>query len=178
MNMHERLELAIQDTKDVLDDLGIEYGPVERVEVNFTAKCRWGRCAYNRVRGTYSIEISSRLLVEGVEWEAMLNTLIHEYLHAHKDRMCHTGEWKRCANLVNREYPCYNIKRCTSSEEKGFSEAEIESQYKYRIICDRCGTVSKYRKKSKIVSLIMRQSKGSSCRCGKCGSNNFTVESL
>lgn len=174
MTIHEKLNLAVQDTKDILDDLNIEYGPIDRVEVNFRASSRWGMCTYHRATGTYTVEVSSRLLVDGVEWEALLDTLVHEFLHAYRGRMSHTGEWKRCAELVNRNYDWLNIKRCTSSEEKGI-ERRI-SDYKYLITCDRCGTVSAYKRKSKVVELIMRSPKNNSCRCGKCKGNSFTVK--
>lgn len=178
MTLREKLELAVQDTKDILDDCGIEYGPVDNVDINFRAKSRWGQCTFHRDTKSYSIEVSSMLFMEGVEWEALLDTLIHEFLHAHKDRMCHTGEWKRCANIVNREYPQYNIKRTTSAAEKNIPEAVVSESIKYIITCDGCGTQSRYKKKGRVVSLIMKHPKRSCCRCNMCGGNSFTVKEL
>lgn len=65
--------------------------------------------------------------------------LIHEMLHTCKDCMCHTGEWKRLANLVNDCYSCYNIKRCNSHEEYG---VEINhDNFKYELQCTKCGHI-------------------------------------
>lgn len=177
MTIREKLELAIQDTKDILNNCGIEYGPIDNVDINFRAKSRWGQCTYHRNTRSYSIEVSSMLFMDGVEWESLLDTLVHEFLHAHKDRMCHTGEWKRCAEIVNQNYPVLNIKRCTSAAEKNVPENSITTDVKYIIICDRCGGRNQYRRKSKIVSLIMKQQKGS-CQCRRCGGDSFTVEVL
>lgn len=170
MTIHEKLWSAVKDTKDILDSLNIEYGPIDEVEINFRATSRWGQCIYHRATGTYTVEVSSRLLVDGVEREALLDTLVHEFLHAHTGRMSHTGEWKRCAELVNRKY-AMNIKRCTSNEEKG-----VEPQYKYLITCDKCGIATAYKRKNRVVEFIMRSPKNNiMCKCGKCGSRNFTI---
>lgn len=175
MTIHEKLNLAVQDTKDILDDLNIEYGPIDKVEVNFRASSRWGMCTYHRVTGTYTVEVSYRLLVDGVEREALLDTLVHEFLHAHISRMSHTGEWKRCAGLVNRKYPQLNIKRCTSSEEKGI-ECDF-SKYKYLITCDKCGAVSAYKRRGNVVDAISTIPKNNPfCKCDKCKGNSFTVK--
>lgn len=169
----KNLKVLIQDTKDVLDELNIEYGPILNVTINYTAKSRWGRCT-RRYNG-YEIEISSILLRDDIEWESAMNTMIHEFLHAHKNRMCHTGEWKRCANLVNREFPQYHISRTSSALAVGLSMQEIESSYKYVIVCDKCGAVNRYHRKSSVVSAILANPKNSGCRC-KCGGTKFTVK--
>lgn len=178
--MQSKLDNAVCDTKAILNSLGIEYGPVDDVEINFRAASRWGRCKFSRATGKYTIQISYRLLQEDVPRGALMDTVIHEFLHAHKDRMCHTGEWKRCAQLVNMNYG-YNIKRCTSAEEKGieFVEATARKEsYKYAVICDGCGSVDKYKRKSKVVQIIMAQPKNTNCRCLRCGSRDFTLKRL
>ena len=172
------INMLFRDAREVLDSLNIEYGNILAVNVNSRAKSRWGRC-YSKGNNNYVIEISERLLQYDVSWEAAMNTMIHELLHAHKDRMCHTGEWKRCANLVNRKDPQYNIKRCTSSEEKGIPEEHYKSRnesYKWEIVCDKCGTVDKYKRKSNVVKLILANPKNSGCRCTVCNGTMFTVK--
>lgn len=169
------LNTLVQDAKDVLEDLNIEYGDVVRVTINYRAKQRWGRC--RRVGNEkYEIEISSDLMADNVEWEAAMNTMIHEFLHAHKDRMCHTGEWKRCAELVNREYPIYNIKRCSSAEERGV--ARPTSLYKYKLVCDNCNSVSYYQKETKAIKKIRAYGYNSGYLCGKCRSNLLKVTAI
>ena len=174
--MNEKLNMAVQEAKNILTSLDIEFGPVTSVFVT-KSKSSWGQCNYNRATGNYTIGISYMLLRDEVSHDALMDTVIHEFLHAHKDRMCHTGEWKKCANLVNYKYG-YHIKRATSVEEKGLSETDfghrVES-YKYIITCNSCGNKNYYKRKSKVVSLIMSNPKGS-CRCGVCGSSDFKIE--
>lgn len=165
------LKTLVQDAKDVLDDLGIEYGPIASVTINYRAKSRWGMC--KQVGKAYYIEISSDLMADNVEWESAMNTMIHELLHAHKDRMCHTGEWKRCADLVNREYEIYNIKRCSSAEERGVTRTK--PTYKYKLICDGCNNISYYQKETKAITKIRAYGNNSGYRCGKCRSTMLRV---
>lgn len=181
MTTREKLEAAIEETKEILDSLNIEYGPIRDVDINFKNVKRWGRCRYNSWTQDYSIEISSQLFMDNVEWESLLNTLIHEFLHAGRDRMCHTGEWKRLAELVNRRYPQYNIKRCTSADEKGLADYRRSIQresYHYKITCDMCGNVNYYKRRSKVVEMLLDRPKNSDCRCGRCGNRNFTIITL
>ena len=170
------LNVLVQDTKDVLDELGIEYGDVISVTVNTRAKSRWGRCR-SLGGGKYAIEISSELMGDDTEWEAAMNTMIHEFLHAHKDRMCHTGEWKRCAELVNHNYPIYNIKRCSSAEERGITN-NTRISYKYKLTCFGCNSISYYQKNTKAIQKIRAYGNSSGYRCGKCHSTNLKVDTL
>lgn len=171
------LNTLLQDAKDVLDDLNIPYGDIVSCTVNTRAVSRWGQCKHIG-NNKYAIEISARLMADDIEWEAAMNTMIHELIHAYNGRMCHTGEWKRCANLVNREYPIYNIKRCSTAEERGVADSPAQDGIKYIITCDACGAPAKYRKKSKVVKLIMQSPKHSRCTCYKCGGGEFTVTEL
>lgn len=169
-----RLEKYFEDACMMLDNLGIVYGPIRHVEVNNRAKSRWGRCKYSKRYGVYDIEISSMLLQEDVSYEAVMDTMIHELLHCHSDRFCHTGEWKTCANLVNAQYG-YNIKRATAAEEKNI--AVEKAQFKYIITCNKCGTVSKYRRAGKVVKLLQKYPENH-CVCSICKGTSFTVKSL
>lgn len=175
MTLREKLDVAVEDTIYVLNDLGIKYGPIAGVEINYRATKRWGQCSYSRKTGKYTIQVSSRLLADDVEWESLLNTLIHEFLHACSGRMSHTGEWKRLAALVNREYPIYHIQRCSSFEDMGIKNESVVGSYKYSIMCVKCGTTSYYSRKGRIVSLLLSRPKGS-CRCHVCGGDEFKVE--
>ena len=169
-----KLQNAVRETMEILDSLNIEFGPVEEVSINTRAKSIWGQCARNKANNTYRISINSELLNDEVSHNALMDTVIHEFLHAHEDRMSHTGEWKRCANLVNRVYG-YNIKRSTSPDEKGLDGISQNKKAKYIITCDVCGCENKYMRKSKIVKLILASPKNPLCRCGCCGSQSFTV---
>ena len=181
MTTREKLEAAIAETQEILGSLNIEYGPIRDVDINFKNVKRWGRCSYKAATKDYTIELSHQLFMNNVPHEALMSTLIHEFLHAGKDRMCHTGEWKRLAELVNRRYPQYNIKRCTSADEKGLAEyrqSVRKESYKYVITCDRCGCTNYYKRRSKVVEILLDRPKNSDCRCGRCGNRNFTIITL
>lgn len=180
MTKMERLERAFNEAKEILDNLGISYskcifGPC----INTRAKSRWGRCSYNRRTGLFSIEINADLLDDGVSHEALMNTVIHELLHADEKRFSdgHRGAWKMCANLVNTYYPQYNIKCATSPEEKGIADSISNRSYgvKYIVTCESCGYVNRYKRKSKVVTLIERKPCGA-CRCGVCGGSKFSLK--
>lgn len=171
---------AIEEAKNVLDSLNIEYGPIDDIVINSRATSRWGLCTYNPKTGEFIIEINVELL--SVDHTALMNTLIHELLHAHKSRFNdgHRGMWKTYADLINLYYPQYTIKRCTSAEEKGlsnYSHSTRSESYKYIIICDKCGNVDKYKRKSRVVSAILANPKHSGCWCGICKGKSFTIKS-
>lgn len=169
----KRLKRFYEDACDILDSLNIEYGPVEDVTINTRAKNRWGQCCYLKTKNVYNINISSRLLQSDIDYIAMMDTMIHELLHCHKDRMCHTGEWKRCANLVNK-YFGYNIKRTADAAEKNIENERLKMA-KYIVTCNTCGSVSSYLKMGRVVKLLMKRPKGT-CKCSICGNDSFTVE--
>lgn len=171
--MRKNVKTLYLDACDILDSLNIEHESVTSITTNTRYTHRWGTCKYNKRRNEYSIEIADRLMNDEFTYEAAMDTVIHEVLHCHKDRLCHTGEWKRCANLVNREYPQYNIKRCTSNEEKGVAD-EVKT-YKYIVHCVACGKDFKYQRAGGVVKALMRNPH--SCTCS-CGSKDFIVKEI
>lgn len=140
-----------------LRDIGIEYGCVSKWEINTKAKKRWGQCE-DLGHGYYSINISVRLLADGVDDVATKTTILHELLHTCDGCMNHGKEWLRLADEVNRAYG-YNIKRCTSHEEKGIERVKAN----YVVACPCCGAKWEYIRMTKTVQNPNRY------RCGKCG---------
>lgn len=145
-----------------LQNVGIKCGNIASVSVNNRIVKRWGQC---KKRGSvYQIEISARLIQDGVPLKALEDTLIHEMLHTCLGCFSHGELWQAHANIVNLTYG-YNIKRTTSPEEKGFSENEIYKDAKYHFRCVKCGaTVSQYR-----ASEFTRNPWEYRCAC--CGGN-------
>ena len=119
-----------------LDAIGIRYGKILRWEVNTKAKRRWGQCC--TVPGGFTININVDLLDENISDEGLKNTIIHELLHSVKGCRGHDKNWKRYATMVNRAYG-YNIKRCSSEEEKGVHR-DKEQFAKYILECKVCHT--------------------------------------
>lgn len=171
IRIDERLVKYFKDAVEIFDALDIDFGPIDEVTVS-NAKSTWGTCRYDRVNGVFSLKISSMLLEDGVAYKDVMDTMLHELLHCHENRMCHTGEWKTYANLINKEYG-YNIKRATKAAEKNIDMSNIDIP-KYIVSCDGCGAVNKYRRKGKVVKALMKNPVGT-CRCTICGGNSFTV---
>ena len=167
-----RLAIYAEDAFEILDTLNIEYRPIVSILVNNRLKSMWGRCKMDKQQGVCYVEISGMLIGDDVSYEAIMDTMLHELLHCHEDRMCHTGEWKRCANLVNKTFG-FNIKRTTSAAEKDLTEV-VNNDYKYLVACDTCGATNKYKRKSKLIKILLKHPHGA-CQCGACGGTDFTV---
>lgn len=180
-NIMKNLHRLMANAMVILDELGITYGTIKSYSTFTNRRC-WGVC--KKVKGennTYIIEINEELLDENVSYAATMNTIVHELLHAERNRMCHTGEWKRCANLVNEKYPEFNIKRCTSAYDKGVTHhtyVKRNSSIKYMVICEDCGNIYYYRRKGSVINLLQKYGDSSGCRCGVCKSNKLGVITL
>ena len=148
----------VEICKKELDAINIKYGNVTKWDVNTRAQSRWGQCKSLRNRSAFEINISSRLLADDSSDEGLKNTIIHELLHTCDGGDEHKGAWKYLANKVNNAYG-YNIKRTSSSEEKG-----VEPVIKpYSVRCEKCGRIVS---KSRITNLIRHPEE---YRCGVCG---------
>ncbi len=170
----KNINTLFEDACAILDDLAIPYSTNITLKINYRAKTRWGRSTRSVRNGIefYVVEISDRLLKDDVEWESAMNTMIHEVLHCYRKHRDHTGDWKKYAELINREYPIYNITRCTSPAAMGI----VDNSFKYAVVCQNCGITYKYRKRGKAIRYI--ELCPGSCNCGRCKSNNLKVEVL
>lgn len=130
------LNALARECMDELDAIHIPYSKNVFFIVNTRAKSRWGLCSH-LPDGTYRIQISSRLLENGIAPDGAKNTIIHELLHTCPGGHGHKGEWKRYAQIVNNAYG-YNIQRTSSSEEKGVAE-NTDVDAKYILACSDCG---------------------------------------
>jgi len=156
----------------MMDEIGMDYGNISKVEVNTRAKNRWGQCKHKyigkdpngNIKYDHSINISSILLDERVPIESLENTIIHEILHTCPGCQNHGPEWKRRAAKVKKELG-YDIKRCDSEFDKGINSSVVSDYYKpkYIVKCTGCGReVSKQR----MCSMIKTPQYW---RCGVCG---------
>lgn len=157
-NLMELAEMCMCE----LELIGIEYGKIKNWEVNTRAKSRWGLCTHHP-DGTHSISISSRLLEDGIADNGAKNTIIHELLHTVKGTKGHGAEWKRLAEIVNNAYG-YNIKRCSSSAEKGVEPItdKMPQIVKHRFVCKDCGKVYDRMRESNFTK------NWENYRCGHC----------
>lgn len=169
--MEKNINTMYKEAMQIMNDLNITVGNIISVRWNYRLKSVWGRCTYVRRSDCYKIELNPILNEDCVSWESAMNTMIHEVLHAHKDRMCHTGEWKMYAHLINYKYPQFHIERCSSAESKNVAD-KITHTYKYEIKCANCGAITRYKNAGKIVKLV--RSYPGSCRCS-CGCTNLML---
>lgn len=138
------LQKLFKECKKELDYIGIKYGRIESITINSRAKKRWGQCRItlrsqsweNRI---FSINISERLLQDDITDNACKNTIMHELIHTCNNCFNHGSEWKHIADIVNDFYSFYNIKRCTSAEEKGINEEIEKKESRYILRCKCCG---------------------------------------
>lgn len=159
------LQKLAKECMSELDAIGVEYGNVIEFKINTRAKSRWGQC--RRIIGnTYSINITNELLRDDLSDRPCKETIFHELIHTCKGCMNHGYEWQRIADLVNDCYG-YNIKRATSSEEKG---VEMVKVYKYCFKCTNCGSVVKRNRASDFTRNYKRYG------CGKCHKYNTFEE--
>ena len=156
-NLNELFEQAMA----VVEGCGIQTGDIVSVTVNTRAKKRWGLCE-KHPNGVYTISISYRLLTDDVTDEGAIDTIIHELLHTCKGCMNHGENWKREASKVNRAYG-YNIKRCSSAEDKGVQPIEeMPKAIKHQFKCKDCGQVYSRVKESNFTKHYKNY------RCGYC----------
>ena len=167
MSMEEAMEwlLAVADEAMMeLDELDIPYSPSITWKINTRAQ-RWGLCR-TKFDGTCEIEINISLFAEGA-FDGLKNTISHELLHTCPGGHGHKGMWKEYADMVNRAFG-YNIKRCSSSEEKSaesINGRDREDNIKYILRCTGCGNKWTYMRAGKIVRNYKY------CHCGRCKSS-------
>lgn len=160
--MKDLKKLTAECERDLLS-IGIQPGKVRSWIINTRSKCRWGQCK-TVLPGLYDISISERLLRDEVDVQAAKNTILHELLHTVKGCCGHKGLWKELANKVNRMLPQYNIKRTTSSEEKGIEPIRRIHTNRYTVRCVKCGKEYHRERKSKLILHLEKY------RCGMCNS--------
>lgn len=145
-----------------LDSLGIKYGKVCNWTVNARAKCRLGQCRKITL-GLFDISISERLLMDEVDDQIILNTIMHELLHTVPGCFMHKGKWKLYAEYINKKLPQYTVKRVAKESETGIVIERKKPVYRYILRCTKCGQEIRRQKMSKLVQNPQRY------RCGKCG---------
>lgn len=155
---------------EVVEACGIEYGNIVDVSINTRAKSRFGQCRYNRVMGTYTINISRFILNDDIDDKAVMETIIHEILHTVEGCMNHGKKWKSLGKIVEREFG-YCITR--TSDYNKFSDSlekkmEVERATKksnYVFKCAGCGQIIRRERMSKFVKYYKHY------KCGVCGGN-------
>ena len=155
-----RLETVLNKCKKQCDALKIPYGNVVQIVPSQRVTRKWGSCRV--AMGMNFITINKRLLEKDVSENALQDTVMHELLHTCPGCANHGNTWKYYAELVNRAYG-YQIKRCTSAEEKGISIPEKKVNIKYRFRCKKCGKIVERQRASAFTRAPEKY------RCAVCG---------
>lgn len=129
------------------------------VLINKRAKSRFGACKIENVNNKkhFKIEIRSALYI--CEDFKLKEVLAHEVLHTCRGCANHGETWKRYAKLMNDQYG-YNIKRVANNREYDLDTSC--GNYKYKIICNKCGKEIYRQKKTKVITNIENYR----CKCG------------
>lgn len=160
--MRDLQKIAKECMKE-LDVLGIEYGNIVSFKINTRFKSTWGQCKLLPNK-KYEIDISQQLLNDTIPIKSLKSTIMHEILHTCKNCYNHGQVWKRYAERVSKAYG-YNIKRCTSSEEKGVKEIKSVKKIIHQFVCNGCGQVVDRERESRFTKNYTEY------RCGMCGSD-------
>lgn len=141
------LKDVVKECEIMAIEANISIGIISNIKINTRAKQTWGLCRM-LPDNSFEIEISSRLLEDNVEEDALINTVVHEILHTVDGCMNHGKKWKEYAKIINEKYGL-NVKRCTSSEEKHIEKSIDE--FNYILACPKCGYQWKYIRMTKAV---------------------------
>lgn len=146
----------------MVENLGIELrGRINPNVRTYKATSYFGQLRYISEEQEFEITISEYHLKNG--HDAIMETLVHEVLHACKGCVGHGKQWQAYANMVNRIYG-YNITRL-GSYNNGYRLPKKENKINYIVECIKCDNIFKRIRKSKLVTETYRYS------CGSCGSS-------
>lgn len=161
----KHLQELFQNAKDIILAENLPLGHVNEVCSINEKMSAWGLCETKRINGEKhcQISVSSRLL-ETTE-KSVMQTLLHELLHATEGCYGHDALWKSRASRINAKYG-YQIQRTNSAKELGIEKDDLVDyyckNYKYVIQCCDCGQVSAYKRMAKVI----KYPEFYSCRCG------------
>ena len=185
--MEEKLKDLYNECVKELQSIGIEINEDKIGQINISlAKrkaLRYGCCKQEEPvknefhfikRGRRKYKIYDKFLKHNIEiskWVMDLdeniikNTIIHEIIHCFPYCNNHGKEFKKYAKYINEKLP-YNITRLGNKKEdfkKSNQEYKEENNYKYKIVCEKCGYI--YLRKRLKKNFINKY------RCGVCNGN-------
>ena len=102
-------------------------------------------------------------------------SLIHELVHTLPGAFNHGMYFKEYGRMFHNYYPDYTIERVGHGGSSYIPPAR-KRNYKYKITCNTCGTVSRYQRLCDTVRYC--SNKYSICYSNRCKGHYFTVEKL
>lgn len=168
------------DTKIIREEMNrldkISGLDTSQVPIRISSKMTraWGKCCWKRKGQRYYIKelVFAKRLMEYGTMEHIINVIRHEYAHlfvteVHNKNHGHDAIWKRAAMWLG----C-NAKRCEDFKEID----DLDNGIKYKVTCQGCGVVSRYRRKSNIVKELEVRPDSTRFFCGRCNCHNFILE--
>ena len=137
---NEQIQKVFHKAVAMCDESGFHANSLVQTVGYHRKKNAFATCYTHRdMFGTCSNIKVSKYYAEKASEQQMLNTLVHEVLHACFPRENHGGKWAKAAAVMNRKYGL-DISRCADyKDENGESILNNESLAKYIIKCPKCG---------------------------------------
>lgn len=104
--------------------------------------------------------------------EQIMNTVIHELLHALP--ICrysgHTGNWRALAQMVTAKTPYHISTYADKADASEFDNRRSSNKAHYTVTCNNCGTVSTFYKRARIID------HPENYHCARCGAKDYHIE--
>lgn len=172
----ELLLEAIRAEYNALDArLGID---TSALTLSFSTRMvrRYGVCCF---RGDVPTGIRLAAFLQA-EPEQLRQTALHEYAHAAAallsgKRHGHDALWKQLCLVVGCSpqrlaAPCAAAEKCAAEYENSRLGAT-----EYLVRCRACGAVSRYRRRGKVVQLLLEHPKSRALICKRCSGRSFEL---
>lgn len=127
-------------------------------------------CRYTP-RQPIQFEIRISKYAMGIDEVAMRNTICHELIHTLPDCQDHGYLFQHYANVMNKTYG-YSVQTKGCIDSNGKQARMGKPQFKYKVVCTKCGASASYYRASKVVYNPER------FRCGRCGNKELKVITL
>jgi len=180
---------CIEELKTIgINVLSEEIGSID-IKINNRSKKRYGSCRQEEPDKRYlrRVKIDRRTVIqcdkfnkhhiEISKWvmdlneDIIKNTIIHELIHCMPYCNNHGKQFKAYAKVINEKLG-YNISR-VGNKEVDYKASNIEykekrTEYKYEIICQKCG--------QRVLRQRLNKYFTRKYRCGKCGGKFKVIE--
>lgn len=154
--VNDRLHRLHDKAIEILHGLGYDV-PETTIKLNGRLSVAYGIYYTNLME----IEINKRYFLYSKD-DVVINTIIHELIHAMYPECDHDGDWKRVADEVS-EKTIYKI------QEKGNDEDDdyLPICAKYKLVCNKCGNTEYHVSKKNHDVRVALEHRLYHARCGE-----------
>lgn len=169
----------VQDILNNLQNLGVQFthSPSDyKLVINERALKRLGRCTLKKDNNNhfyYEIQIN-KFHNELSPRQDIMDTLIHEIIHSLPNCMNHGKIWAAIASKYNKAYNTSIYRTSKGSDAyNNFVKSKEQQKSSYSLSCSSCGRKWSYKRKTKLIKLVLN---GKKIKCPYCGPQTFTCE--